>query len=147
MVEGATVLVVDDEANLRKTLLAVLQRSGYQAIPADNAREALEQLNKKRVDLIILDLQLPDLDGLSLMKEVVVLFPKIPILIFTGNGSLNSIEEATRLGARGYLLKPADPNTITRRVAKILKQTNLKERQSKVLDDMDNLLNSLNDFY
>ncbi len=94
---------------------------GYTTGEAGDAQEALQILAAKPFDLIFLDLQMPDRDGLDLLPELLRLSPGIPVLILTANGSLEKAVEALRLGARDYMLKPIEPGQIITRVDDILK--------------------------
>jgi two-component system, OmpR family, phosphate regulon response regulator OmpR len=116
------ILIIDDEPFLRSTLAVILRRVGYTTGEAGDAQEALKILSDRHFDLIFLDLQMPDRDGLALLPELLSLRPGIPVLILTANGSLEKAVEALRLGARDYLLKPIEPGQIITRVDDILKE-------------------------
>ena len=116
------ILIIDDEPFLRSTLAVILRRVGYTTVEAGTAQEAVEILSAQSFDLIFLDLQMPDRDGLDLLPELLRLSPGIPVLILTANGSLEKAVEALRLGARDYLLKPLEPGQIITRVDDILKE-------------------------
>ncbi len=115
------ILIIDDEPFLRSTLAVILKRVGYATQEAGDAHEALQVLSARRIDLVFLDLQIPDRDGLDLLPEIVRNYPDVPVLILTANGSLEKAVEALRLGARDYLLKPVEPGEIITRVDDILK--------------------------
>jgi DNA-binding NtrC family response regulator len=133
MTSEKSILLVDDEANLRSTLTLILQREGYQTRAAVNGREALDLLSKAKSDLILLDLKMPGIDGMQLLQEIQRLDPDIPVLILTANASLDSAEKAIRSGASGYLLKPIEPEQIILRIREIfLEQRQLKRRQEIV---------------
>ncbi len=118
-----TILIIDDEPFLRSTLGVILRRVGYATQEAADAQEALQLLSARAFDLVFLDLQMPDRDGLDLLPEIIQVAPGVPVLILTANGSLEKAVEALRLGARDYLLKPVDPGQIITRVDDILKET------------------------
>ncbi len=117
-----SILIVDDEPFLRSTLAVILKRVGYLTQEAADAQQALESLSQDHFDLVFLDLQMPDRDGLDLLPELLRAAPGIPVLILTANGSVEKAVEALRLGARDYLLKPVEPGEIVTRVDDILKE-------------------------
>ncbi len=133
MTSEKTILLVDDEANLRATLTLILQREGYQTRAAANGREAIELLTSSKSDLILLDLKMPGIDGMQLLQEIHRLDPNIPVLILTANASLDMAVHAIRSGAQGYLLKPIEPEQIILRIREIfVEQQQLKRRQEIV---------------
>ncbi|HSB67652.1 MAG TPA: response regulator [Anaerolineales bacterium] len=117
---NSSILLVDDEENLRSTLALILRREGYEVETASTIREARECLANSVYDLIFLDLKLPDANGLSLLPELHIRFPKMPVLILTAHDKLDAAVEAVRHGARDYLLKPLDPPLIIQRVKEVL---------------------------
>jgi len=100
-----TVLIIDDEAGPRDALKVVL-RPFFTIRSAENAKSALDVLNREPIDLITLDQRLPDRHGLDLLTEIKHDHPDVEVVIVTGYGSLKSAMEGIRQGAAGYLLKP-----------------------------------------
>ena len=97
-----TALVVDDEANLRKVLSAMLRRDGFDVLTASDGAEALELLSKQSVDVVLSDIRMPNLDGMSLLKRAMVEYPDIPVVILTAHGSVDNAVEAIKIGAFDY---------------------------------------------
>ena len=120
MANTATILVVDDEENLRRTLALILQREGYHVITAASVKEARGCLESDAFDLVFLDLKLPDASGLTLLPEIRDQYPDMPVLILTAHDKLGVALEAVRYGARDYLLKPVDPPILIARVKELL---------------------------
>jgi DNA-binding NtrC family response regulator len=120
MTVKASILVVDDEENLRRTLALILQREGYRVTTAASVREARSCLEAGAFDLVFLDLKLPDASGLTLLPEMHNQFPHMPVLILTAHDKLGIALEAVRGGARDYLLKPVDPPVLLARVKEVL---------------------------
>ena len=102
------ILIIDDNPGFRKTLSDIFQNKGYVPIAASRGAEALNALHKNTFHVAIIDLQLPDMDGLPLMREVKNSFPATECIVLTGHASLPSVIEAINLGAYSYMRKPYD---------------------------------------
>lgn len=100
-----TILIVDDEAGPRDALKMIL-RPFYNLCMVDNGHAAMRVLREQRIDLVTLDLKLPDRQGADLLQEIKLERPEVEVIIITGYGSLKSAMDALRYGAAGYLLKP-----------------------------------------
>jgi DNA-binding response OmpR family regulator len=137
-----SILIIDDEPNLRRSLGLILQRAGYNINTASNAAEALQLLQAGAYDLAFLDIKLPDQNGIQLLPQIKALYPEMPILILTAHATLESAIEAVRLGARDYLLKPIDPESILKRVEDILKEEKPKRRR-EITTQVQSLLEEL----
>jgi DNA-binding response OmpR family regulator len=138
-----TILVIDDEPHLRRSLMLILQRAGYQVTMAGSAYEARHYLQAGPFDLIFLDLKMPEVDGLTLLAEIRTQYPDLPVLILTAHATLESAMEAVRQGARDYLLKPIMPNDILARVAQILETQARPRRQREITAQIDELVGEL----
>ncbi len=100
------VLVVDDEASIRELLSKTLALAEYDVDTAPDGRAAVERLRLGHYDLLIADLKMPGLDGLSLIREAKRLKADLPVIIITGFSTESSAIEAVNLGVAGYLTKP-----------------------------------------
>jgi len=140
----STILVIDDEPNLRRTLAAILQRAGYLVTTASTAREALENLTTGAFDLVFLDIRMPEMDGMTVLPQIRRMYPDMPVLIVTAHATLETAMQAVRQGARDYLLKPVDPEKILARVAEILAEQKLPARRQQIFSQLQNLLGELN---
>jgi excisionase family DNA binding protein len=100
------VLVVDDEASIRELLSKTLALAEYEVDTAPDGRSAIERLRLGSYDLLIADLKMPGLDGLSLIREAKRLKSELPVIIITGFSTESSAIEAVNLGVAGYLTKP-----------------------------------------
>ena len=105
----ARVLIVDDEKFSLSLLENHLQNSGYSVICAGNGHEALSLLEKNDVDVVISDLVMPEMDGIQLLHAVKEIYPSLPFIVITAEGSVESAVSAIRQGALDYLEKPFDP--------------------------------------
>ena len=117
-----SILVVDDDDNVRSTLAAILSQVGYRVVTAGFVCDAIECLVNDCFDLVFLDLKLPDMEGLALLSNLRIVFPKLPVLILTGHPSMGFIDGAERFGAQGYFLKPVDPVQLLVCVKEILSE-------------------------
>jgi DNA-binding NtrC family response regulator len=120
MADKASILIIDDEENLRRTLALILEHQGYSVTTAANVLEARECLHGDTFSLVFLDLKMPDANGLTLLPELREQFPHMPVLVLTAHDKLDAAMQAVQGGARDYLLKPVDPLVILQRVKELL---------------------------
>ena len=104
----AGILIIDDDSNLRKTLSDILSVKGYETMTAKNGAEGLELLKQCAVDVVLLDLGLPDISGIEVLDAVKASCPSTETIILTGSATLDTAIEATNRGAFSYLQKPYD---------------------------------------
>jgi len=102
----ATVLIVDDEKNILLTLNQALQLEGYQTELAAGGQLALDVIANKPVDVVLMDVKMPDLDGLTALERIAALRPGLPVIMMSGHGTIETAVKATHLGARDFLEKP-----------------------------------------
>ena len=100
------VLVVDDEQNMRRILEASLKKQGFEVILAANGEEACNRMKTDAVQIVITDLKMPGMDGLSLLKHLNENYPDIPVIIITAHGTVENAVEAMKQGATDYISKP-----------------------------------------
>jgi len=128
----ARILIVDDERTTRHTLARLFERMGYRADKAASGQKALEHLAHQRFDLVILDLQMPGMDGLEVLKTARPLSPDTVFIILTAYGTLESAITAIRHGAFDYLLKPSSVKDIVHAVKAGLAERQRQLRQNPV---------------
>jgi CheY-like chemotaxis protein len=121
------VLLVDDHAELRRVWIRVLRRAGHEVEEATSARDALGRLAEQTFDLVLSDIQMPDMSGLDLLAKVRDLDPKLAVVLLTGAPEAASVARAQELGASEYLTKPVDLARLTATVGRCVAQT-LKRR-------------------
>jgi two-component system, response regulator, stage 0 sporulation protein F len=114
------VLIVDDQFGIRILLNEVLQKEGYQTFQAANGVQALEILNQQSPDLVLLDMKIPGMDGIEILKRMKVVNPEIRVIIMTAYGELDMIQEAKNLGALTHFAKPFDIDDIRAAVRKYI---------------------------
>lgn len=122
------VLVVDDERNIRRTLRLVLEGEGYNVEEAEAAEQIEQLLSSTPIDLLILDIKLPGEDGLSALKRLRTINPRLPVLMVSGHATISDAVEATRLGALDFFEKPLDRDRVLIAVRNALERTSLEER-------------------
>jgi two-component system nitrogen regulation response regulator NtrX len=107
-----TVLIVDDEEKIRLSLKVGLEDEGFHTILVSSGEEALKAIEKQDVELILLDIWMPGMDGLQALQEIKNNNHDLPVIIMTGHGSIETAVKATRLGALDFIEKPLDLNKI-----------------------------------
>ncbi|MBD3217127.1 MAG: response regulator [candidate division Zixibacteria bacterium] len=104
--DDAVILVVDDEEMLRKLLFKILDKEGYNVLLASSGREALDIISRERVDLIVTDVKMPEMDGFELLKKAKEKYPRIGVIVMTAFGDAYTVRDALLLGADEYITKP-----------------------------------------
>ncbi|MFH2103872.1 MAG: response regulator transcription factor [Chloroflexota bacterium] len=130
MKNRANILVVDDEPIERQTLTDILRLEGYRVTSVANGEAAVDYVRLNPVDLVLLDLRMPGMSGLDVVKVVNRFAPEIEIVLLTAHGSMETAIDALRNRVHDYLLKPASPTQIIESVARGLERLNAR-RQSK----------------
>ncbi|MQL53097.1 response regulator [Desulfofundulus thermobenzoicus] len=105
---GHNLLVVDDQAGVRRLLFEALVDEGMHVELAASGPEALQKIKKNAVDLVLLDMRMPGMSGLDVLRELRKLNPDLPVIMMTAYGELDLVAEAKRQGVRHYLNKPFD---------------------------------------
>jgi len=106
--ERPRILVVDDERDVLNLICKVLTRHGYEGVPFQHPGEALEQLQSEYFDVALLDVHLPDKDGVELLKDIKVVQPHLGVIMVTAEADVHYAIESMKAGASDYLLKPFD---------------------------------------
>ncbi len=130
--EKKQVLIVDDEPNLRKILAAQLSRDGYDVMTAEDGEQGLQMLREHHIDLVVTDLKMPKVDGMTLLREALRLDPELPVVMITAHGTVDTAVEALKTGAFDYLTKPFDKDEVRQIVAKALKTRQLAGEEATV---------------
>ena len=102
------ILIVDDEKDFVEMLSLRLNEVGEKVTPAHSGQECLEKLESNNIDVVILDIKMPGMDGLETLKEIKKRFPLVEVIMLTGHGTTESAVAGMKTGAFDYLLKPAD---------------------------------------
>jgi len=117
------VFVVDDDAQMRLALREAVQRLGYPVVLCEGGEDALGKLKKGACSLIVTDMKMPRMDGLSFLKEVRRCVGNVPVLVITGFGTVENAVEAMKEGATDYLMKPFSFDTLGKMIAGIITRT------------------------
>jgi DNA-binding response OmpR family regulator len=126
------ILIIDDEATLRHTLARIFQHAGFDVTTAANGQEGLGLLSQHSFDMVYLDIRMPDMDGMEVLKTIHAKLPDTPVVLFTAQPDLNSAVEALRYGATDYLLKPLQPNDLITRTQTILARKEKERRKRQI---------------
>jgi DNA-binding response OmpR family regulator len=115
-------LIVDDDANIRTSVRLCLEAEGYEVLQATNGAEALEIIHHDSPDLVLVDLAMPVMDGMTLLAEIRSLLPekRIRVVVMTAHGSVKIALSAVRLGASDFLQKPLTPDEVRQSVTSVL---------------------------
>ena len=124
---SGTICIVDDEPSILNTLSGILEDERYQVTIAKTGGEALKVIQMEVPDVVLLDIWMPELDGLEVLKRVREQFPHIMVIMMSGHGSVETAVKATKLGAYDYLEKPLDLEKVTILVRNALHQRKLEE--------------------
>jgi DNA-binding NtrC family response regulator len=128
MEKDVNILVVDDEEIVRESLCSWLKEDGYQAESVEDGFKALDIIKKKPWNVLFVDLKMPGMDGLEVMRRAKALQPEVPIVIITAYATVNTAVEAMKEGAYDYLVKPFNPEEISLIIRRLIeKQALLKE--------------------
>ena len=127
---GRRVLIVDDEKNIRLTLSQALEVLEVETDTAANGEEALAKLKEKEFGLILLDLKMPGMDGMEVLRRVSEIRPDIRMIIITAYGTVESAVEAMKLGAADFIQKPFAPEEIRGLVSRVMDREKIDERKA-----------------
>jgi DNA-binding response OmpR family regulator/DNA-binding IscR family transcriptional regulator len=122
------ILIVDDDKGVRETLSAILRSRGYQITSVTTASEALEKARVRFFDILLLDINLPDMEGTQLLSHFQKMAPETLKIIITGYPSVRNAADALNIGADSYLTKPLDPDHLLRTIEDKLQEREEKER-------------------
>ncbi len=122
-----SVLFVDDEVEFLETLLKRMKKRDLQVSGAKSGEEAIEFLDQNRVDVVVLDVKMPGMDGIQALREIKRLHPIIEVIMLTGHASVEVAIQGMELGAFDYLMKPVDIDDLLYKVQDAYKKKALHE--------------------
>ena len=126
------ILIVDDEKNIVRSLTGVLSDEGYEISTTGDGVEALEIIQKDPPDLVLLDIWLPGMDGIEVLKTLKTYNSGVEVLIMSGHGTIDTAVKVTKLGAQDFIEKPFSLDRITESI-----QNTLQERNSSTAKELD----------
>ena len=150
MAKKPEIMVIDDNEWIRDTLKQLLARSGYQVDVADNGRVGINKLKSKRYDVVLTDIQMPEMDGIELLKQIKEYDPTIPVVMITGFPTVDTAIQAMRQGASDFITKPFRYEQINMVVDKLVKEREVGEKgphadkriqQNKTIESLNQRLN------
>lgn len=124
----ATILLIDDEASIRRTLKEILEFEKYQVLEASDGFSAIDIFKKSTIDIVLLDIKMPKMDGLEVMEFLQEINPEVPVIMISGHGTIDTAVEAVKKGAFDYISKPPDLNRL------LITLRNAQERHSLVVE-------------
>lgn len=110
------ILIVDDETDFVDVLAIRLERAGEKVWTAFTGSECMDILGEKDIDVVILDIRMPGMDGIQVLKEIMIHYPLTEVILLTGHSSAETAVEGLKLGAFDYLVKPADFGELTEKL-------------------------------
>jgi len=121
------ILIVDDEYPVRFALSEVLKKHGFATLEAPSGAEAIEILGDQEIDLVLLDLAMPGMDGIATLQELRRVRPNVPVIIVTGRGDIATAVRATKLGAYDFLSKPPHADRLLVTIQRALERSELQQ--------------------
>jgi len=145
MGEITRILIIDDDENIRKVLTTILEDEGYDVESVDTAKKAIERTRRKFYNLALIDIRLPDMEGIELLTKMKNTTPKIRKLIITGYPTLQNAVEAVNRGADAYIMKPFEMEKVLEEIKDQLKKQQNEKRynQEKVAEFIETRVKEL----
>jgi len=113
----ARILLVDDEKDFVEMLSLRLTEEGQRVTPAHSGQECLEILKEKEIDVVILDIKMPGMDGMETLREIKRLYPLVEVIMLTGHGTVETAVDGMKMGAFDYLVKPSNFQDLQEKLA------------------------------
>lgn len=132
-----TILIVDDEESVRKSLADVMRDEGYEVVTAGSAREGLDLVNEAQPALVLLDIAMPEMDGIETLRRIREMRPDLPVVMVTGHGTIETAVKTTKMGAYDFLVKPPELAHLTLVVKHGLEEHRLREENETLKRSME----------
>ena len=129
------ILVVDDEKSIRFTLRAFLRKDGHEVYLAEDAGAALSVMSEEKIDVVVTDIILPRMTGVDLLKTIRKAWPHVPVIMITGEPTIQTATEALRTGAFDYIAKPVSKDAILHVVGNALKMKLLVDEKRRLEEE------------
>jgi DNA-binding NtrC family response regulator len=131
MNDTASILIVDDEEVVRRSHLRSLAETGCRAEAAEDGHQALRVMEQHPFDVVLLDLRMPGLDGMDVLKTIKERWPESEVVVITGYPTIETAKEAVRLGAHNYIAKPVGPDEVLKAANEAMTQKRWALRSEK----------------
>ncbi|MGE5839654.1 MAG: response regulator [Deltaproteobacteria bacterium] len=128
------IMLVDDEVGFLSTTKKLLERKGLQVTTAASGHEALEKLEGESIQVMILDVKMPGMDGVAVLKAVKSRYPLVQVVMLTGHGTVESALEGLRSGATDYLMKPIDIDELIAKAEEAFVRWQIMEEKIRVAE-------------
>jgi len=139
----ATVLVIDDDRNILELAAVILPKGGYRVLKASTAREGMEVIAARNPELVLLDYIMPEMDGLSALREIKTRFPATYVVMFTGKGNEEIAVELMKSGASEYILKPFNNRDLLDRLDSVLRIREIELHNKALQKEHERLLQEI----
>lgn len=136
MPDEKTILIAEDEQVLRESLAGLLEPEGFEVLQAENGRRAHEIILKQPVDLVLSDVRMPEMDGVTLLGHIKRAAPQTPVIMMTAYGTVNSAVEAMKAGAWDYLLKPVQFDDLLLKIQRALEYRELSHDRQVMTEQL-----------
>ena len=133
----ATILIADDEKNIRSGLQIAFEDEGYDVLTAENGEIAWKLINTKSVDLVITDIRMPVMTGLDLLEKSSSAYPLLPIIVLTGHGTIETAVQACKNGAADFFTKPIDLDHLLLTVSKCLANRKVLDENKRLTEELE----------
>lgn len=135
MKNKGTILLVDDDPKILASLSSILENQGFKTISTTDGYEALKIVEKEELDTVILDLVMPSVDGITVLKKILDMKPLLPVIMLSGHGTIPKAVEATKLGAYDFLEKPIESGKIIITIENAISKFRLEKEKQTLLQD------------
>src|SRR5574341_1520 len=127
-----TILIVDDEESVRKSLADVMRDEGYEVVSAASGREGLDLLHEAQPSLALLDIAMPEMDGIETLRRIREIRPDMPVIMVTGHGTIETAVKTTKMGAYDFIVKPPELQHLTLVVKHGIEESRLREENESL---------------
>jgi len=136
----ASILVVDDEFSIRDSLYNWFRKDGFDVVAVDDAAGALRTLQERHVDVALVDLKMPGMDGIELQERIADIDPQVTVIIITAFASVDTAVQALKQGAFDYVTKPIDPDELSHLVRRALEQRRLSRENVQLRQTINEMV-------
>ncbi len=129
---GETILIIDDEENVRKSLAGVMKDEGYEVVTAASGGQGIDLLHETQPSLALLDIAMPEMDGIETLRRIREIRPEMPVIMVTGHGTIETAVKTTKMGAYDFIVKPPELQHLTLVVKHGIEESRLREENESL---------------